>query len=40
MMNDLYMLEINKLVFNINKRLKISHEKYDFHVALSPWSYK
>jgi hypothetical protein len=40
MINDLYMLEINKSVFNINKRLKISHEKYDFHVTLSPWSYK
>jgi hypothetical protein len=25
MMNDFYMLEIDKLVFNINKRLKTSH---------------
>jgi hypothetical protein len=27
MMNGLHMLEINKPVFNINKRLKTSHEK-------------
>jgi GAG-pre-integrase domain len=30
MMNGLYILEINKLIFNINKRLKISHENMTF----------
>jgi GAG-pre-integrase domain len=30
MMNGLYMLEINKLVFNNNKRLKTSHENMTF----------
>jgi GAG-pre-integrase domain len=30
MMNGLYMLEINKPIFNINKRLKISHENMTF----------
>jgi GAG-pre-integrase domain len=30
MMNGLYMLEINKPVFNINKRLKTSHENMTF----------
>jgi GAG-pre-integrase domain len=29
-MNGLYMLKIDKLVFNINKRLKISHESMTF----------
>jgi hypothetical protein len=40
MINGLYMLEINKPVFNINKRLKTSHKKYGFHMALSSLSYK
>jgi hypothetical protein len=40
MMNGLYMLETDKPVFNINKKLKTSHEIYDFHVTLSSWSYK
>jgi GAG-pre-integrase domain len=30
MMNDLYILKIDKLVFNINKWLKISHESTNF----------
>jgi GAG-pre-integrase domain len=30
MMNDLYILKIDKFVFNINKRLKISHESTTF----------
>jgi hypothetical protein len=30
MMNGLYMLEIDKLVFNINKRHKTSHESTNF----------
>jgi GAG-pre-integrase domain len=30
MMNGLYMLEIDKFIFNINKRLKISHESMTF----------
>jgi hypothetical protein len=30
MMNGLYMMEINKPVFNINKQLKISHENMTF----------
>jgi GAG-pre-integrase domain len=30
MMNGLYMLKIDKLIFNINKRLKISHESMSF----------